>query len=147
MQFETSWLHVVCKKECLLALDHCGNVLGFKINEVCDARFDLNFTLVGYSCEFIGSGVYSVNGLPVDFVRFDRFNEQSFIYLDLRVTSVTIENGSPAICSNILLGRGTVDEIIIGGKVCVSFNTNYTVVICLCNIILKKSFKTGCVMR
>lgn len=107
----------------------------------------MNFTLVGYSCEFIGSGVYSVNGLPVDFVRFDRFNEQSFIYLDLRVTSVTIENGSPAICSNILLGRGTVDEIIIGGKVCVSFNTNYTVVICLCNIILKKSFKTGCVMR
>jgi hypothetical protein len=44
--------------------------------------------------------------------------------LDVPVTSVTIENGSPAICSNILLGRGTVDEIIIGGKVCVSFNTN-----------------------
>jgi len=130
----------------LLALDHCVNVLGFKINEVCDAKYDLNFKLVGYSCEFIGSGVYSVNGLPVDFVRFDRFNEQSFIYLDVPVTSITIENGSPAICSNILLGRGMIDEIIIGGKVCVSLNTIYTVVICLCNIILKQSFKTVCVM-
>lgn len=57
-----------------------------------------------------------VYGLPVDFVRFDRFNEQSFIYLDVPVSSITIDNGSPEICSNILLGRGTVDEIIIGGK-------------------------------
>ena len=46
----------------LLALDHCGNVLGFKINEVCDAKYDLNFTLVGYSCEFIGSGVWITCG-------------------------------------------------------------------------------------
>jgi len=98
-------------------------VLGFRIKDVFSTQYDLNFKLTGYKCQFMGTGVYTVDGLPVNFVRFDSFDEQSYIYVDASVTSVIIDNGSPEYCSNILLGRGVVEKIIVGGKVCVSVNS------------------------
>lgn len=98
-------------------------VLGLRIKDVCAAQFDLNFKLIGYKCQFMGTGVYTVDGPSMDFVRFNFSNEHSYIYVDASVTSVIIDRGSPEYCNNILLGRGVVEKIIVGGKVCVSVNS------------------------
>lgn len=95
----------------------------FNVNETCAKEYDLDFNVVGYTCIFLESGVYVIDGNPVDYVTFDRLDKQSYIYVDTRVSTIRIDQNVD--CTQILKGRGAVEKIYVHGELCVSIHCHF----------------------